>query len=137
MKELGETMKRIFLTILLMVGTLLGSQMIVSTASAQDIWLYTANDGTTYWVESETAVIRPKYAEPVKATVKTVRDNRCVDETRWIMSGDEGYIFAAPNGEKGFAVYAYPRHEGNEPVYNRPELLALWHWALPSNHHTK
>lgn len=130
-------MKKIFLTILLMVVTLLGSQMIVSTASAQDIWLYTENDGTTYWVESETAVIRPKYADPVKAMVKTVRDNRCVDETRWVMNEDEGYIFASPNGENGFAVYAYPRHAGNASVYNRPELLALWHWALHSNHHTK
>ena len=77
----------------------------------------------------ETAKVFNHSASPYQGTLKTVRNNRCIDKTTWIFGKDEGYIWARRAGSRnGFAIYADPIHAGNEPVMNRPELLSLYNW---------
>lgn len=105
---------------------------VVNVASAQDVWVYGTDDGTSYWVRDETVVVRRKTAVPWQATLKTVRNNTCVDQTTWYFSADEGYVFASKSasGNNGFAIYASYQNAGGARVYNRPELLALYNWIV-------
>ena len=100
-----------------------------SEASAEDCWVYGTEDGTSYWVDSDTAYSYK--GGKSYGLLKTVVDDQCVDRTGWMVSQDEGYIWACKKNEKrGFAIYAAPAHWGNEPVYDRPELLALYYWLI-------
>lgn len=122
--------KRCFITMTLMMAMFFGGQTISSSqASAQDVWVYSANDGTEYYVMDETVKVFKHSASPYQGTLKTVRNNRCIDKTTWRFSEDEGYVWARRAGSRNsFAIYAAPLHAGNEPVMNRPELLSLYNW---------
>ena len=102
-------------------------------AAAQDYWGYGTEDGTSYWVDSDHAwTIR---GGECYGLMKTVVDRKCVNLNGWTFYADEGYLWAS-SGNSGFAIHAEPHHCGNETVYDRPELLALYHW-LRQNAHAK
>jgi len=95
------------------------------TASAEDYWIYGTEDGTSYWVDSDSAWKNPRSETVCCGLLKTVVNQQCVNRTRWSFGADEGYIWA-----NGFAIYAGEQHAGNEPIHHRPELLALYHWLM-------
>ncbi len=102
----------------------------ISPVSAQDVWIYSAQDGTNYYVMDETVAVRGKgNMDKYRAMLKTVRNNTCINKTTWSFSFDEGYVMAT-NVEKDetIVIHRGTSFDGNELVYNRPELMALLDW---------
>lgn len=98
-------------------------------AFAEDYWVYGTEDGTSYWVDGDRAWKQPHSATLCYGLLKTVVDQQCVDCTGWSFGEDEGYLWASSGG-RGFAISAGRYHAGNEPVNDRPELLALYNWLM-------
>lgn len=97
-------------------------------ASAADYWMYGTADGTSYWADSNQAwVVR---GGGYRGLLKIVENNQCVNRTMWHFTEDEGYLSAwdLSSNQPPIAIYAYPNHVGNDPVEDRPELVAFYQW---------
>lgn len=120
-------MKKIICKMLILLSSLL---VAIPLAEAQDVWVYSAQDGTNYYVMDETVAVRGKgNMDKYRAMLKTVRNNTCINKTTWSFSFDEGYVMAT-NVEKDetIVIHRGTSFAGNELVHNRPELMALLDW---------
>ncbi|MDY3983221.1 MAG: hypothetical protein SOY70_04430 [Veillonellaceae bacterium] len=110
---------------------LLGLQMVSgnNSAFAKDYWVYTADDGTTYWTDSKTVCAGGGQAAGL---LKAVKNNKVISKKNWWFRSDEGYVWACESGNHdAFVIYQAPRHVGYvSAVYNRPELLAFERWLV-------
>lgn len=78
-KRLMKSMMLVFALAFASVALPVAGNPMTSVASAEDVWIYGTDNGTSYWVRTETVNIQTKTAEPYAATLKTVRNNACVD----------------------------------------------------------
>lgn len=124
-------MKKIFtITMLVLIIFLAGQVIHANNVNAQDYWVYSSPNGTSYWVDGNTATVHRNYYHFYQGVLKTIRNGQCIDRTEWEFSADEGYVFADVVGtDYGFAIWKNPQiHDGDTVIENRPELLAMLKW---------
>lgn len=115
---------------LVVTGVMFFSLASFQMVSAQDVWVYSSADGIDYYVMDETAKVRAKTnVGTYQTSLKTVRNNTCVECSQWSFSFDEGYVWVEKdNSGKYFPIHRGHFYAENYKVYDRPELMALLQW---------
>ena len=111
-------MRRVFLICILVLAALVFTQFsAASTASAQDVWAYSSENGQTY-VMTETIINSP---EEISVKVKSVKDNGKVNIFDiWFIKSNMTWVGQVGTGPKNLG-----------PIFSSPYATAIWNVVRP------
>ena len=111
-------MRRVFSICILVLAALVFTQFsAASTASAQDVWAYSSENGQTY-VMTETIINSP---EEVSVKVKSVKDNGKVNIFDiWFIKSNMTWVGQVGTGTKNLG-----------PIFSSSYATAIWNVVRP------